>query len=33
MSIISAILASRSGLLANSQRAQLVSTKIANAQD
>ncbi len=33
MSIISAILASRSGLLANSQRAQLVSTNIANAQD
>lgn len=33
MSIISSILTSRSGLLANSQRAQLVSSNIANAQD
>ncbi|EAQ01984.1 flagellar hook-associated protein [Pseudooceanicola batsensis HTCC2597] len=33
MSILTAILASRSGLQANSQRAQLVSTNIAHAQD
>ncbi|MAL99456.1 MAG: flagellar hook-associated protein FlgK [Alteromonadaceae bacterium] len=33
MSIISSILASRSGLMVNSARAQTVSTNIANAQD
>lgn len=33
MSIISSILASRSGLMANSVRAETVSTNIANAQD
>ena len=33
MSIIASILASRSGLLANSTRAQVVSSNIANAQD
>ena len=33
MSIISAILTSRTGLLANSQRAELVSSNIAHAQD
>ena len=33
MSILSSILASRSGLMANSLRAETVSNNIANAQD